>query len=70
MSMSSASGPACRRRSTARRRIWAKIEKKLGNADFVAKAAPEVVEEQREKLAELKAVLAKLAGALDRLKSL
>jgi len=48
----------------------AKIEKKLGNADFVAKAAPEVVEEQREKLAELKAVLAKLAGALDRLKSL
>ena len=47
-----------------------KIEKKLGNAAFVAKAAPEVVEEQREKLAELKAVLAKLAGALDRLKSL
>jgi valyl-tRNA synthetase len=47
-----------------------KIEKKLANADFVAKAAPEVVEEQREKLAELKAVLAKLAAALERLNSL
>ena len=46
-----------------------KTEKKLGNADFVAKAPPEVIEEQRERLAEaqqsqrqLKAALEKLAG--------
>jgi valyl-tRNA synthetase len=48
----------------------AKIEKKLANEAFVAKAAPEVVEDQREKLAEMKALIAKLAGALDRLSSL
>jgi len=48
----------------------AKIEKKLGNEAFVVKAAPEVVEDQREKLAEMKALIAKLAGALDRLSSL
>jgi valyl-tRNA synthetase len=47
-----------------------KIEKKLANEAFVAKAAPEVVEDQREKLAEMKALIAKLAGALDRLTSL
>jgi valyl-tRNA synthetase len=46
-----------------------KTEKKLGNADFVAKAPPEVIEEQRERLAEaqqsqrqLKVALEKLAG--------
>src|SRR5262249_23110909 len=48
----------------------ARIERKLANADFVAKAAPEVVEDQREKLAELTAVLTKLAAAQDRLSSL
>jgi len=48
----------------------AKIEKKLANESFVAKAAPEVVEDQRERLAETKALLAKLAAALERLSSL
>jgi valyl-tRNA synthetase len=47
-----------------------KIEKKLGNDAFVAKAPPEVVEEQRERLAEATASRAKLAGALDRLAAL
>ena len=44
-----------------------KIDKKLGNADFIAKAKPEVVEEQRERRAELAAALAKLSEALERL---
>jgi valyl-tRNA synthetase len=48
----------------------AKLEKKLGNADFVAKAAPEVVEDQRDRLAETRQLLTKLAGALDRLSAL
>ena len=47
-----------------------KIEKKLGNADFVAKAPEEVVEENRERLAELAAERAKLKEALARLASL
>jgi valyl-tRNA synthetase len=41
--------------------------KKLGNADFVARAKPEVVEENREKLATAEAAKAKLAAALGRL---
>jgi valyl-tRNA synthetase len=44
-----------------------KLEKKLGNADFVAKAPPEVVEDQRERLAEATVARAKLASALQRL---
>ncbi|MDL2172236.1 MULTISPECIES: valine--tRNA ligase [Asaia] len=47
-----------------------KVERKLGNADFVARAKPEVVEENRERLASfthdrerLQAALARLAGA-------
>jgi len=44
-----------------------KIEGKLANAQFVAKAPPEVIEEQRERLAELQQTVAKLAGARDRL---
>jgi valyl-tRNA synthetase len=47
-----------------------KIEKKLANAAFVAKAPAEVVEEQRERLAEAVAARTKLASALDRLASL
>jgi valyl-tRNA synthetase len=47
-----------------------KIEKKLGNADFVAKAPEEVVVENRERLAELAAERAKLQEALTRLAAL
>jgi valyl-tRNA synthetase len=43
--------------------------KKLGNVDFVARAPEEVVEENRERLAAAEAARAKLAAALDRLKS-
>ncbi|MDA0663864.1 MAG: class I tRNA ligase family protein, partial [Proteobacteria bacterium] len=46
-----------------------KLEKKLGNAQFMAKAPESVVEEQRERLAAEQATRAKLAGALDRLSS-
>jgi valyl-tRNA synthetase len=48
----------------------AKIGAKLGNEAFVAKAPPEVIEEQRERLAEAEAVRGKLTAALDRLASL
>jgi valyl-tRNA synthetase len=41
--------------------------KKLGNADFVARAPEEVVEENRERLAEAQATKAKLEAALERL---
>ena len=47
-----------------------KIEKKLGNADFVAKAPEEVVAENRERLAELAAERAKIQEALTRLAAL
>ena len=43
------------------------VNKKLGNPNFVARAAPEVVDEQREKLAEAEAGKAKLLAALARL---
>jgi valyl-tRNA synthetase len=43
------------------------VNKKLGNPNFIARAAPEVVEEQREKLAEAEAGKAKQAAALARL---
>ena len=45
----------------------AKAEKKLGNDSFVAKAPPEVVEEQKERLAEGQALRGKLTAALSRL---
>ena len=44
-----------------------KIEAKLSNADFVARAPDEVVEEQRERLGETVSRRAKLAVALERL---
>ena len=46
-----------------------KIESKLGNEQFVAKAPPEVIEEQRERLAEARQALQKLTAARDRLLS-
>jgi valyl-tRNA synthetase len=47
-----------------------RIEKKLGNAQFVAKANPEVVTEQRQKLEEFQLAIAKLGQALQRLSDL
>jgi valyl-tRNA synthetase len=44
-----------------------KLAKKLGNPDFVARAPEEVVEENRERLAEAEAAKAKLEAALSRL---
>jgi len=44
-----------------------KIESKLANAQFVAKAPPDVIEEQRERLAEAQQALQKLTAARDRL---
>jgi valyl-tRNA synthetase len=46
-----------------------KIDRKLANADFIAKAKPEVVEEQRERREELSAAHRRLSEALGRLAS-
>jgi valyl-tRNA synthetase len=47
-----------------------KIESKLANAQFAAKAPPEVIEEQRDRLAELQQTVARLASARDRLSAM
>ncbi|MBA4099893.1 MAG: valine--tRNA ligase [Rhodospirillum sp.] len=47
-----------------------KIEKKLGNEQFLAKANPEVVAEQRQKLEDFNLAVTKLTQALDRLTGL
>jgi valyl-tRNA synthetase len=47
-----------------------RIEKKLGNPSFVDKAPAEVVEEQRERLAEAQAQQARLNTALQRLEAI
>lgn len=44
-----------------------KIAAKLDNADFVARAKPEVVEENRERLAAAQAEIARLEAALGRI---
>jgi len=44
-----------------------KITRKLGNEQFIAKADPEVVEEQRQRLAEIEQTRDKLAQAMARL---
>ena len=44
-----------------------KLQKKLSNEQFLAKAPEEVVEEQRERLAEEESARAKLGDALKRL---
>ena len=46
------------------------VNKKLGNPNFVSRAAPEVVDEQRAKLAEAEAGKAKLQAAFKRLETL
>jgi valyl-tRNA synthetase len=45
-----------------------RVDKKLGNADFMARAPEEVVDEQREKRAEAEDRQSKIKEALDRLK--
>jgi valyl-tRNA synthetase len=47
-----------------------KLSKKLGNEQFIAKAKPEVVEEQRQRLAEMEQACSKLQLAMDRLAAL
>jgi valyl-tRNA synthetase len=47
----------------------ARVAKKLANADFVARAKPEVVEAEREKLAEAEATLERLKAGLARLEA-
>ena len=47
----------------------AHVMKKLGNPDFIARAKEEVVEENRERLAESEAAKIKLEGALARLEA-
>ena len=44
--------------------------KKLGNEQFLAKANPDVVAEQRQKLEDVRLAVTKLTQALDRLKGL
>jgi valyl-tRNA synthetase len=46
----------------------ARVDAKLGNANFVARAPEEVVEEEKEKREEAQARKAKVAEALERLK--
>jgi valyl-tRNA synthetase len=46
-----------------------RVDAKLGNADFMARAPEEVVEEQRERREEAEARRAKILEALERLKS-
>jgi valyl-tRNA synthetase len=53
----------------ARRDNADKTRRKLDNPDFVARAKPEVVEENRERLAEDEAAIAKLEAALKRLEA-
>ena len=47
----------------------ARIAKKLANPDFVARAKPEVVEAEREKLVDVEAALARLNAGLARLRT-
>jgi valyl-tRNA synthetase len=44
-----------------------KVEAKLGNADFIARAPEEVVEENRERLQAARAEMARLDAALARI---
>ena len=44
-----------------------KIARKLGNEQFLAKAKPEVIEEQRDRQAEAEAALARVRAAMARL---
>ena len=67
-STSTPSARACTRRSQKLDGDIAKIDAKLGNADFIARAPEEVVEEQRERREEAVDPQAKMEEALSRLK--
>jgi valyl-tRNA synthetase len=45
----------------------ARIDRKLGNPDFLARAPEEVVDEQKARREEAEEALSRLKGALDRL---
>ena len=47
----------------------ARVDAKLGNPNFVARAPEEIIEEEKEKREEAQARKAKLAEALERLKT-
>ena len=47
----------------------AKVDARLANADFVAKAPPEVIEENRERKAAFEATVKKLKAALKRVET-
>jgi valyl-tRNA synthetase len=47
----------------------AKVDAKLGNAEFMAKAPEHVVEENRERRAANEAIIKKLAAALKRIEA-
>ena len=47
----------------------AKVDAKFANASFVAKAPPEVVEENRERKADFEAAVKKLQAALKRVEA-
>ena len=47
----------------------AKVDAKLANQSFVAKAPPEVVEENRERKTDFEATIAKLQAALKRVEA-
>ncbi len=47
-----------------------KIEQKLGNEQFLAKAKPEIIDEQRERLADCNLAISKFSAALERLAAL
>ncbi|MFN8724579.1 MAG: valine--tRNA ligase [Rhodospirillales bacterium] len=48
----------------------AKIDKKFANADFVAKADPEVIAENKERKADAQAAIARLRASLDLIRSI
>jgi valyl-tRNA synthetase len=48
----------------------AKIDKKFANADFVAKADPEVIAENKERKADAQAAVARLRASLDLIRSI
>jgi len=47
----------------------AKIDEKLGNAEFVSNAPPDIIEEQKSRKSDWSATLEKLAHALEQLKA-
>ncbi|MFM8678384.1 MAG: hypothetical protein ACKOGH_02030, partial [Alphaproteobacteria bacterium] len=65
-----AEGPRLAQELERQRVANEKFDRKLANADFLAKADPEVVEEQRERRAETAAALERLEAAAARLRAM